>query len=267
MLTPTYIFDMNRLFREGTRLILNAASFEIVGMAEYASDLHDLPKSESPPLFIVGNIADAALADFISMVISAEPKARIVVLANTYDQNEAAAVFSAGAKGYLHKGLSADSFVKALQLISEECSVVSGWPMSSGMGREAAALSGMLPTGKPRSQLRHAKGSSPLALDRAPSGHDAISVNNNRLLQPLIEIESASHKNFKQLSPREKAILKLVMGGESNKQIARRLNITESTVKVHVKTIFRKIDAKNRTQAAMWAMAAPGFAELEHHYG
>ena len=43
------------------------------------------------------------------------------------------------------------------------------------------------------------------------------------------------------------------MGGEANKVIARKLDITEATIKVHVKSILRKIGAGNRTQAAIWA--------------
>ncbi|QRM35490.1 response regulator transcription factor [Microvirga sp. VF16] len=55
------------------------------------------------------------------------------------------------------------------------------------------------------------------------------------------------------LSPREMVILQSLMGGEANKVIARKLDITEATIKVHVKSILRKIGAANRTQAAMWA--------------
>ena len=43
--------------------------------------------------------------------------------------------------------------------------------------------------------------------------------------------------------------------GASNKVIARKLVITESTVKVHMKAILRKLRMQNRTQAAMWATA------------
>jgi two-component system nitrate/nitrite response regulator NarL len=57
------------------------------------------------------------------------------------------------------------------------------------------------------------------------------------------------------LSEREKQILQGLARGESNKAIARRLSITESTVKVHVKTILRKVKVSNRTQAAVWAMS------------
>jgi two-component system, NarL family, nitrate/nitrite response regulator NarL len=56
------------------------------------------------------------------------------------------------------------------------------------------------------------------------------------------------------LSPREQEILQLLVTGASNKLIGTRLGITEATVKVHLKTLLRKIDVNNRTQAAIWAM-------------
>jgi two-component system nitrate/nitrite response regulator NarL len=45
------------------------------------------------------------------------------------------------------------------------------------------------------------------------------------------------------------------MEGESNKVIARKLDIAEATIKVHVKSILRKVRVQNRTQAALWATA------------
>jgi two-component system nitrate/nitrite response regulator NarL len=56
------------------------------------------------------------------------------------------------------------------------------------------------------------------------------------------------------LSEREKQILQCLAQGDSNKTIANRLEITEATVKVHVKSLLRKIEATNRTQAAIWAV-------------
>ena len=56
------------------------------------------------------------------------------------------------------------------------------------------------------------------------------------------------------LSEREAEILRLLVDGRSNKEIALRLDITEATVKVHVKAVLRKIRVTNRTQAAVWAM-------------
>jgi two-component system, NarL family, nitrate/nitrite response regulator NarL len=58
-----------------------------------------------------------------------------------------------------------------------------------------------------------------------------------------------------QLSPREKEMLSHLTAGDSNKAIARHLGITEATVKVHLKSVLRKIRVENRTQAAIWALA------------
>jgi len=56
------------------------------------------------------------------------------------------------------------------------------------------------------------------------------------------------------LSDRELQILGCLVEGASNKMIANRLSVTEATIKVHVKSILRKINAQNRTQAAIWAL-------------
>jgi two-component system nitrate/nitrite response regulator NarL len=56
------------------------------------------------------------------------------------------------------------------------------------------------------------------------------------------------------LSQREVQIMRCLVNGDSNKTIANHLNITEATVKVHLKSLLRKINASNRTQAAIWAL-------------
>jgi two-component system nitrate/nitrite response regulator NarL len=56
------------------------------------------------------------------------------------------------------------------------------------------------------------------------------------------------------LSPKESEILQCLGGGQPNKVIARNLNIAEATVKVHLKSLLRKINVGNRTQAAIWAL-------------
>jgi two-component system nitrate/nitrite response regulator NarL len=56
------------------------------------------------------------------------------------------------------------------------------------------------------------------------------------------------------LSAREKLIVRCLIEGDSNKWIARKINIAEETVKIHVKAILRKIRVQNRTQAAIWGM-------------
>lgn len=56
------------------------------------------------------------------------------------------------------------------------------------------------------------------------------------------------------LTAREREILRCLLTGDSNKHIARALDISEGTVKVHMKSLMKKISVHNRTQAAMWAL-------------
>jgi two-component system nitrate/nitrite response regulator NarL len=65
---------------------------------------------------------------------------------------------------------------------------------------------------------------------------------------------SRSHAAAPDLSVREVKVLQCLAGGLPNKLIARELNITETTVKAHVKTVMRKVEVANRTQAAIWCI-------------
>jgi two-component system nitrate/nitrite response regulator NarL len=74
-----------------------------------------------------------------------------------------------------------------------------------------------------------------LASDRAEAGNGA-----------LVQAQ-------RNLTERETQILTCLLNGYSNKHIARALTISEGTVKVHLKSLMKKIAAANRTQAALWA--------------
>jgi len=78
----------------------------------------------------------------------------------------------------------------------------------------------------------------------------------------LAEVLASNYRDFissklsndqANLTERERQILQCLVSGYGNKVIARELDITEGTVKVHLKTLMRKISAGNRTQAALWA--------------
>jgi len=60
--------------------------------------------------------------------------------------------------------------------------------------------------------------------------------------------------HFNGLSDREMQILACLLNGAQNKQIAHKLEISDGTVKVHIKSILKKIRVQNRTQAAIWAL-------------
>lgn len=68
--------------------------------------------------------------------------------------------------------------------------------------------------------------------------------------------ESEVHPLTSKLTKRELEVLKGLAKGQSNKEIARDFDLQEVTVKLHVRTLCRKLDARNRTQAAMIAKDA-----------
>ena len=70
------------------------------------------------------------------------------------------------------------------------------------------------------------------------------------------EAEAEAHPLTSKLSARELEVLDGLCKGQSNKEIARDLDLQEVTIKLHVRTLCRKLDAKNRTQAALAAKEA-----------
>ena len=83
--------------------------------------------------------------------------------------------------------------------------------------------------------------------------HEDVSVSIGALPQRPTDVPPL--RNHPGLSEREVQILDGLVKGHPNKVIARTCNVTEATVKVHMKSILRKIRVDNRTQAAIWAMA------------
>jgi len=69
---------------------------------------------------------------------------------------------------------------------------------------------------------------------------------------PEVEVNPLAEK----LSDRELQVLRGLTQGKANKEIARDLDLSEATVKLHIKTLYRKVGANNRTQAAMIAREA-----------
>jgi len=75
-----------------------------------------------------------------------------------------------------------------------------------------------------------------------------------RRIPPAIAAKLAEHMANPQLTPRQVDTLRLIVDGLSNQEIASRLNITEGTVKAHVKAILAKFGARDRAQAASVAL-------------
>ena len=73
---------------------------------------------------------------------------------------------------------------------------------------------------------------------------------------------AAAEEDREKLSPREKEILSYLARGASNKEMARTLNVAESTIKIHVQNILKKLHLTSRVQAAVYAVEH-GLAQKE----
>ncbi len=93
------------------------------------------------------------------------------------------------------------------------------------------------------------------ALHQAAAGQMVLSEKlTNVLVASLRESRPTEARDVEQLTRRKRDILKLITLGMTNKAIARKLSITESTVKVHVKHLLKKMKLKSRVEAAVWAL-------------
>src|SRR5690606_23775768 len=71
-------------------------------------------------------------------------------------------------------------------------------------------------------------------------------------LKPPAKVEHSETGALAELTGRQREVLNLLAEGESNKEIARCLDVSEATVKAHLATILRILKAKNRTQAVVY---------------
>jgi two-component system, NarL family, nitrate/nitrite response regulator NarL len=92
-------------------------------------------------------------------------------------------------------------------------------------------------------------------LRQAMGGRLVISANLTELLAHALRSEAKPHCSEEAgLTPREEEILDLIAKGYSNKLIARELDISVGTIKVHVKHLLKKLRLRTRVEAAVWAL-------------
>jgi two-component system nitrate/nitrite response regulator NarL len=109
------------------------------------------------------------------------------------------------------------------------------------------------------------------AIQRAARGESVMSPQmTGKLVQELRHPKEASAPSTEaereKLSPRETEIILLLAKGASNKEVARALNVAESTVKIHVQNILKKLNLSSRVQAAVYAVEH-GLVQREEQAG
>ncbi|MGX0876823.1 two-component system nitrate/nitrite response regulator NarL [Roseovarius sp. MBR-154] len=127
--------------------------------------------------------------------------------------------------------------------------------MRAQAGCPVAILSGTAPPDVARRALRAgAAGFLPKTLNPQSLIAAVQHMLSGKVYAPLgFLLDNEPEGDGPRLTPRERAVLIGVSEGKSNKEIARDLDIQEVTVKLHLKTLSRKLGARNRTHAAMIA--------------
>ena len=209
------------LLSKGIAKVLASANFRVVATVSSTDDLIAGKLQAQKPLFIVVHNRDdfRIAADQIQHLRSNYPWARISVVSDRYQPNELILAFRAGANGFFADVMNCDTFIKSIELIM--------------LGQT------VFPPEFPSFIFDH------------ESDHAGLNGRRHDSEEPLAPTNDLATP---QLSPREKGILRCLAEGDSNKSIARKINVAEATVKVHVKAILRKIRVRNRTQAAIWGM-------------
>lgn len=221
----TILVGPSALLREGLTRILSAANFRIVASAPCVDEIAlTAPPQHGSILLIIdaGDDLDAVVGQ-VERFKEQYPAGRIAVLADRNLLSNIVSAFRAGANAYFIKVAPCDAFIKSLELVMLGETIL-----------PAAVLS--------------------MVLDHEVEDEDereAIARDARKTAGVLLGAEG---NDTPRLSTRERCILKCLIEGDSNKVIARKIDIAEATVKVHVKAILRKVRVSNRTQAAIWAM-------------
>ena len=90
---------------------------------------------------------------------------------------------------------------------------------------------------------------------RALHGHNPISPELSGILANVLKQESTEGRCRSDVTNRELEVLKCLAHGMSNRMIAQEFNIVESTVKIHIRNILRKLRFRSRVEAAVWAVS------------
>jgi two-component system nitrate/nitrite response regulator NarL len=210
----TLLICRNTVLHTGLRHILSDTQFALADdVFEPTSD--DLAFAGSEPVLIL-LCESLSLNEYLEALerLKAQcPSAWLVVLADHLEPHAVVRLYEAGLNGLCSPAMIGSSLVKALELV--------------------AVGETFLP---------------------AAVGLALLEQRSRRTMPDAQTVPTTSATGLAgRLTDREAQILRYLMQGSSNKMIARQLGLAEATVKLHIKSILRKVKAANRTQAAMWA--------------
>lgn len=217
------LVDDHALLRHGLALTIltrfpDALIFEAGSLAEALRIVHDAG-TLSAVIYDLG-LPDAEGLPGLRHMLEAIGTVPVLVITGSSDPGIVGDCIGAGASGFLPKWCNADVLEHALPLV-----------LNGGTYAPRPMAPAMPPAPPPLTPDRPASPANPTTTRTAAEWLSA-------------------------LTERQQEVLRLLIAGQSNKEIARELGVLEGTVKVHVRAIMQQLKARNRTQVTMAAARA-----------
>ena len=210
------IADDHPIFRQGLRGILSGEpDVEIVGEASDGNQAIELARSVTPDVVLVDvHVSGKDGIEVARIVKTQQPRTGVIIMTAHDDEEQLFQAIKVGAAGYYLKDVQPDVLIDAIRRVSNGEYLIN-----------ESVLTKPLVASRVLKQFR----------DLALQGQD---------VEPL----------FVPLSAREIEVLEYIARGNSNKEIARALKISDQTVKNHITSILRKLAVNDRTQAVVYAL-------------
>jgi len=220
------VVDDHTLFRRGlTALLTRDVLLSVVGDAADAGQAIRKAQELQPDLILLDNhLPGVNGVDALPGLRQAAPAACILMLTVSEDEDDLARALQGGASGYLLKTIEGDDLTAAILRAMQGDSVIAPEMMSKLV-----------------------------AAYRGATKDDTLSIRQLAPTQISGAVTAGPQALLSSLSPRERDILRGIARGDSNKEIARVHGIAETTVKIHVQHILRKLDVSSRVHAAVIA--------------
>jgi two-component system nitrate/nitrite response regulator NarL len=217
------LIDDHTLFRSGVRALLQRQpDFEVVDDAADGIEGFKRAKQHRPDVVLLDlNMPGLSGIETLQLLQQDLPDTAVIMLTVSEDVDELTRALREGACGYLLKNMEADALATMIRRAAEGESVIA----DSMTQRLIAQM---------RTPVREEDTAPPPSLEPRNS--------------PASPASPA-------LTPRERDIVRILSRGASNKDIARELDLAESTVKIHVRNVLRKLNLSSRVQIAIHALA------------
>lgn len=254
--TRTAIIAPNALALAGLCSLLEKYAYRIVSAAETADKWMQTLPQEMPELVLIMTASSAEVAAQASACRRQWPDCRIVTIYDYRDPTDHERIRASSANGCVATSASEKALLRVLDFLVQEEANDLFFLLQVRRGTRQSR--GSPDSSQSRSEPLRDGGDHETSRTSAPSIHPPHQRNGEMVISgedlPIVPAQRGKARTGPKLSERELQILDGIVRGQQNKMIARTCGITEATVKVHMKSILRKIQVANRTQAAIWAI-------------